>query len=117
MFEGEKLKTEAIRLLEGLEDGNLDFVEAYRITEKMDPVVIYFVMRFLREKYPPNNPASQGVVERMIKFTTDYDQVVKLAKKGEKDPLKEWFDDAYSMREFFPRPEELISELVEKLEG
>lgn len=110
-------KREALRLLEGLENGNLTTADAYNVADKLDPVLVYFVLRYLREKYPPNEPRSQGVATRLVELTSTYDSIVKKSKAGEKDVLREWFDDSYTTREFFNEPEEFISMIVEKIEG
>lgn len=108
---------ESLRLLRGLESGTLTTGDAFNIAEERDPVLVYFILRYLREKYPPSQPTSAGVVQRVIDLTRGYEEIVKMAKKGEKDPLREWFDDAYGMREFFDRDAELIEMIVDKIDG
>lgn len=108
---------EGKRLLTGLETGKMSTADAYNIADERDPVVVYFVLRFLREKYPPGNPASQGVMERLLELTKTYDDIVKMSKQGEKDSMREWFDDTYEMREFFGSGEAMIDMIVEKLES
>jgi hypothetical protein len=110
-------KRESLRFLKGLENGNLTAADAYNIADKRDPVMVYFVMRYLREKYPASNPAAQGVTQRLLELTRTYDGIVKASKAGEKDSITEWFDDTYEMREFFDKPDELVDMLVEKIEG
>ena len=41
--------------------------------------------------------AAAGVVQRLIELTGTYDSIVKASKEGESDPMREWFDDSYSM--------------------
>lgn len=110
-------KREGLRLLNGLENGTLTTADAFNIADKRDPVIIYFVMRYLREKYPASSPAALGVNQRLVELTGTYDSLVSKAKKGEKDPIREWFDDTYELKQFFDKPGELIDHLVEKIEG
>jgi hypothetical protein len=108
---------ETLRLLLGLENGTLTTADAYNLAEVRDPVLIYFVLRFLREKYPPSQPTSAGVVQRLIDLTRTYADIVKKSKQGEKDPLREWFDDAYAIRDYFDRPGDFIEMIVEKIDS
>jgi hypothetical protein len=108
---------EGLRLLEGLENGTLSSADAYTIADKRDPVLLYFILRYLREKYPAGKPTSQGVVQRVVELTSTYDDVVKKAKAGEQDSMREWFDDAYAMRDYFDRSSELVEMIVDKLES
>lgn len=110
-------KRESLRFLTGVENGTLTAADAANVASKRDPVIVHFVLRYLREKYPASNPASQGVTQRLLELTSTYDGLVKAAKKGEKDSITEWFDDTYNIREYFDRPEELVDMLVEKIEG
>jgi hypothetical protein len=56
-------------------------------------------------------------MERMVELTKTYDDLVKMAKKAEKDPIREWFDDTYRVKEFQGRSHELMELIVEKIEG
>lgn len=106
---------EGIRLLTGLENGTLSSADAYNIAERRDPVLVYFVLRYLREKYPLGE--SSGVARRLIELTSTYDQLVKMSKTGEKDILREWFDESYNMRQFFDQSSQFVELIVEKIEG
>jgi hypothetical protein len=110
-------KREGLRLLSGLESGSMTIADAYTIADKRDPVVVYFVLRFLREKYPPSSAAGSGVTGRLVELTSTYDDLVKRSRQGERDSLREWFDDTYNLREFFDRPAELVDLIVDKIEG
>jgi hypothetical protein len=110
-------KQEAGRLLLGLENGTMSSADAFNIADKRDPVLVYFVIRYLREKYPPTDPQSQGVIQRLVELTGTYDSIVKACKEGEADPMQEWFDDTYSMRDFFSDADNFVDVVVEKLEG
>ncbi len=108
---------ESLRLLNGLEKGTLTAADAFNVADSRDPVIVYFVLRYLREKYPASSPASQGVTSRLVELTGTYDSVIKASKKGEKDSIREWFDDTFEIREFFDKPTELMELLVEKIES
>lgn len=108
---------DAYRLLSGLEDGNVSVADCHTTADTLDPVLLHWVFRFLRDKYPATNPQSQGVLSRLLEISKTYPELVARAKEGEKDVISEWFDETYSTREFFSDPETMISHLVEKLEG
>lgn len=111
------IKKKSEQALNGIEEGNMTPYDAYLILEILDPVIVYFILRFLREKYPHTHPQAQGVISRMIEITNTYPDIVKKAQKGEKDMIREWFDDAYTVRQFFSEPETMIDMIVEKVEG
>jgi hypothetical protein len=53
----------------------------------------------------------------MVELTRTYDDLVKMAKKAEKDPIKEWFDDTYRLKDYQGRPHELLEMIVDKIES
>ncbi len=110
-------KQEAGRLLAGLEEGGMSAADAFDIADQRDPLMVYFIFRYLREKYPPGGPQSQGIVERLLELASTYDGLMKATKAAERDPMREWFDDTHSMSEFFGDSQEFIDMIVEKLEG
>lgn len=110
-------KRDALRLLQGLENGTMSGADAFAITETTDPVIIFFVFRFLREKYPPGSADSSGVMGRLLELSSTYPEVVRKAKEGEQDVICEWFNETYDLREFFVEEENLFDLLVEKLNG
>jgi len=108
---------EGLRLLNGIENGTLSASDAYTIADQRDPTLVYFVFRYLREKYAPGRPESAGVLKRLLELTGTYDDLMKKTKAAEKDPLKEWFDDSHNMREFFASPDGFVQMIVDKIEG
>ena len=110
-------KREGLRLLNGLENGTLTAADAFNIADKRDPVILYFVLRYLREKYPATAPSSTGVKQRLVELTGTYDSLVSKSKQGEKDCIREWFDDSFELKKFFDKPGDLIELLVDKIEG
>jgi hypothetical protein len=110
-------RSESLRLLQGIEAGTLSTADAFNISDKIDPTLLYFVFRYLRESYPATNPSSKGVLERMVEISSTYPQLVAKAKKGEKDPIREWFDETYSIRDFRENSEEFIDLIYGKIDG
>ena len=45
-------KSQALRLLNGLEMGGLDPSEGRILAEDLDPVLVHLIVRYLREAYP-----------------------------------------------------------------
>jgi len=110
-------RSEALRLLTGLENGTMSASDAYNIAKNRDPILLYFVLRFLRENYPPSSPDSLGVMERLVELTGTYADIVDMIKEGEKDPMTEWFDDGYTAQQYRSQPDAYLDLIIEKLEG
>ncbi|MGE0171775.1 MAG: hypothetical protein AB7T49_03285 [Oligoflexales bacterium] len=110
-------KSNAKRALSGLENGSMPASDIYQLASKIDPVLVHWIFRFLREKYPVSNPASAGVLQRVLGLTTDYPDLVKKAKKGEADLITEWFNDSYSVRDYFRNGEELLDVIFDKMDS
>ena len=108
-------KAEARRLLGAWEDGKLGARDTFNLVEKADPTLVYFVFTWLRAWYPSSHPASDGVLSRMGELCSQFPKAARMAQNGKKDPLVEWFEDAYGYRDF--RADEFIDLVVEKLEG
>ncbi len=107
----------ALRLLQGLEAGGVSAAEAQTLAQDLDPVLVYFIVRFLREVFPASNPATSAVLERVTKLTSAYPGLVDKSKEGERDPVAQWFAGQHSLRGFRGRGRELIEMIVEKLES
>jgi hypothetical protein len=110
-------KGEAVRLLRGLEAGGLAAADARIIAEILDPVLVHFIVKYLRESYPASNPAATAVLDRVVELTSTYPAIVEKSKEGEQDPVSVWFEDEYSFGEFRGRGRELIEMIVDKLES
>lgn len=110
-------RNHALRLLRGLDEGGLDVSEARALAEELDPVLVYVVVRFLREVYPASDPAASPVLERVVQLTSAYPALVAKSKEGEEDPVSRWFSSEYSFRDFRGRGDELIDLIVDKLES
>jgi len=109
-------RNEAMRLLKGLEDGSVDAVDARILAEDLDPVLLYIIVRYLREVYPATDPAASPVLERVLKLTSTYPKMVEKSKAGEQDPVSRWFESESSFRDFRGRADELIELIIDKLE-
>jgi hypothetical protein len=110
-------RNQALRLLRGLDEGGIDATEARILAEELDPVLVYVVVRYLREIYPASDPAASPVLERVVGLTSAYPAIVEKSREGEQDPVSEWFTSEYSFRDFRGRGPELIELIVDKLES
>ena len=113
----EAQKAHGKRILSAIEGGMTSVADIYKMVEDQDPSLVYFVVKYLRKKYPPTHQAADAITSRIVELTGTYDDVRDLYQKGEKDILTEWFEDNYSWGEFRDRPEEFIDLIIEKIEG
>lgn len=107
----------AVYVLEGIEDNKLDHEKVAKYIVDLDPVIVYFILRFLRDKYPASNPSSTGVLERLLQVINTHPEVLKRSKVGEKDGVTEWFLESYELRSYFKSPDELFQMLMDKIDG
>lgn len=110
-------KSEAMRLLSGIENGSMNTADAYAIANKRDPLLVYFVVRYLRETYRHDQQNGSAVLNRLIDLTATYQDVQKMIKEAEADVMVTWFNDTHEIREFKNNAEGYIDLIVEKLEG
>jgi hypothetical protein len=113
----EAMVRDGLRWLEGIEDGTLGTGDLYNLSQKMDPVLIHLIIKFLRKKYPSIKPEAAAVMARLVDLTSNYPEVVKQMKEAEADPVSEWFADTYNFGEFYSKPQEMLELIVEKLES
>lgn len=109
-------KDAANRLLAGLENGTLPPHEATGLAENLDPVLVCFIVRFLRECYPASDPVAPAVLGRVVALMSASREVVARSKEGERDPITQWLVENYSFRDYRGRGAELIALIVDKLE-
>lgn len=107
-------KRDAERLLAGLENGTMTAADAAVVAENLDPVLVYCIVRYLRDIYPASDPAASSVLERVVALTRTPPVVVKF-KAGEQDPVSRWFEAEHTFRGFRGRGSEMVGVLVEKL--
>ena len=110
-------KNEALQLLQGLEGGGMPTTRAQILAEDLDPVLVYFIVRFLRETYPATDPAATAVLERVVPLTSAYPGIIEKSKAGELDQVSQWFAGDDTFRHFTGRGRELVGMIVDKLNG
>ncbi len=110
-------KREALRLLTGLENGGMTTADALVLAQTLDPVLVYLIVRYLRESYPASNPAATSVLERVVALTSKHAAFVKKCRDGEQDPVSQWFEAEHSPGSFRGRGSEFIDVIVDKLES
>ena len=106
----------ALRLLAGLEDGGLSIADGRFIAERLDPVLVHVIVRYLRESYPASHPAATPVLERLVKLMAAPGIVAK-SKQGEEDSVSSWFENEHSFAEFRGRGREMLELIVDKLDS
>lgn len=110
-------RRDALAFLAALEGGGVDAARARALGERLDPVLVHLLVRYLREVYPPAEPAASAVLERVVALTRAWPGMVAVAKQGEADPVSAWFVSEHGFREFRGRGEALVDVVVGKLEG
>jgi len=105
----------AIDLIEKIEDGRMSSSDAYMIIERLDPLLAYFCLRFLREKY--SHQSGSAAINCITEIVSTYEDVKKMMKEGAADPMNEWFDDGYTVREYSADPDGYVDLIIEKLES
>ena len=110
-------RSQALRLLKGLEMGGLDPAEGRILAEDLDPVLVHMIVRFLREVYPATAPAARPVLERVVALTDAFPGIVARAKQGENDSITSWFTSEHSFQEFRSRGDTMLDIVIDKLES
>ena len=106
---------QALRALEGIEQGSMTTAQSFQALDEADPTLVYFIFSWLRAHYPPHHPAAEGVLGRLAAVCSEHPVLPRKAKEGQADPVVGWFEDAYAYRDVDSR--EFIALVVEKLEG
>ena len=101
------------RFMDAIEQGTVTLADAFSISENLDPLLMYFLLKYLREKYPAER---EGPSARLLEFLSTYPSIARLASPPKDEPMVEWFDDSYSVRSFKTR-ENFVEAIVDKLEG
>ncbi len=114
-MEFELEKRAARHLIAAIDDGTLSTSDTFHLVKDADPALVHFVFAWLRATYTTSHPASDAVLGRLGALCTKHPEVLKLARSGASDPLVEWFEDAYSYRDF--NADDFVDLVVEKLEG
>ncbi len=111
----EKEQRDALSLLQSIENGTLQGVEAgYRLDET-DPALVYFIFTWIRHRYGNDHPAAAGVIGRLVEITNGRNTVKAKMREGKSDFIVQWFEEEHRYKDFDAR--EFIALIVEKLEG
>jgi hypothetical protein len=110
-------RRDARRLLAGLENGGMSAHDSFLIAERLDPVLVYAVVRYLRDVYPASDPAARSVLDRVVALMSKHAAVVVKFKTGGEDAVSRWFETEYSFRAFKGRADEMFEILAEKIES
>ena len=110
-------KDTALRLLHSLENGGRSAKDAAILAADLDPVLVYFIVRHLRETYPASDPAATAVLDRVVALTSAFPGLVAKSQEGELDSVSEWFAGEYTFGSFRGQGDELIALIVNKLES
>lgn len=110
-------RRDAIELLHALENGVPAPSSAVAAAERIDPVLVYAIVSYLRAVYRASDPAASPILERVVKLTSASAAVLRKHRDGESDPVSRWFESEYEYRDFRGRGEDLIDLLIEKIEG
>lgn len=106
----------AQRLLAGLESGALAPADAGFLASRIDPVLVWAVVGYLRASYPASDRAASAVLERVVALTHSDPAVVAAVRAGEADPVARWFLDEYGFGAWRGRGAEMIALVAEKLD-
>jgi hypothetical protein len=111
-------KRDALRLLAGLENGGMSGTDAAFLAEGLDPVLVYVIVKFLREVYPASDPAATSVLERVVDMTRHGGPAFRKSyAEGEKDSISRWFESEHAYGEFRGNGAHMIGIVVDKLES
>jgi hypothetical protein len=109
----EQHERDALRILEGIENGTMSAVESSGLIDDADPALVYLIVTWLRKNYAKHDN-SDAVLGRLAEISSRK-SVADKVKEGQADPVVQWFEDAYSYRKL--EAKEFISLIIEKLEG
>jgi len=110
----EQEQRQALRLLQGIENGTLSASDAGLLIDDADPALVYFILTWLRQRYV-GHPAAEGVIGRIVELTSGYNSVKAKMREGKSDSLVAWFEGEYEYRDYSAT--DFIALIVEKLEG
>ena len=110
----EQQQRAALRILDSIEDGTTKPADAAELIGAADPALVYLLLTWLRNHYAGHD-AGDAVLGRLGAVTSAYPAVTKKMKEGQTDSMVEWFEDAYSYREFDAKA--FVALIVDKLES
>jgi LmbE family N-acetylglucosaminyl deacetylase len=103
----------ALRILEGIEEGNMTPAESLALVEDADPALVYLLFTWLRKRYA-NHENADAVIGRLVAISGRGSIAAKM-KEGQADPVARWFEETYSYRKL--EAPELVEIIVDKLES
>ncbi len=109
----EQPRREALRILEGIEDGTMSASDSAELVARADPALIYLIFTWLRRRYAGHANAD-SVLSRLA-AVSERPAIAARVKEGQDDPIVEWFQDSYSYREL--EKDKFIELVIEKIEG
>jgi hypothetical protein len=109
----EHAQREALRILEGIEEGTASTADSLALVEDADPALVYLIFTWLRKRYA-DHPNADAVIGRLV-AVSGRGAVAKKMKEGHADSVVAWFEDAYSYRDLSSH--EFIALIVDKLES
>ena len=112
----EMLIREVNHFMDIIEEGNSELSNAYNQLLEFDPLLTHFLLRYLHDKHPITD-RNAGPGRRLLELVTTYKDIARLANPPKNEPIIEWFEDSYNVKDFFTNREEFVSLIVEKLEG
>lgn len=101
------------RFMDAVSDGMIPLEEASLIAEELDPLLVYFMLRYLKEMYGKDQQGSGG---RLLQLLSNYPVLAKLAVAPKNEPMLEWFNDSHTVHSFHSR-DEYLNTIIDKLEG
>jgi hypothetical protein len=109
----EQQQREALRILEGIENGTTSPRDLAELVDDADPALLYLIFRWLRKRYV-DHANSDTVIGKLVELGNRGSIAAKM-KEGQADPVVAWFEDAYSYRDLDAKA--FIELIVEKLES
>ncbi|MEO8842308.1 MAG: hypothetical protein ABI591_18655 [Kofleriaceae bacterium] len=103
---------EALRILEGIEEGTMSASDSQAIVEEADPALVYLIFTWLRKRYKDHTNAD-AVIGRLVEVS-NRGNIAKQMNEGKLDPVSRWFEENYSYKDL--EKTEFIELVVDKLE-
>jgi hypothetical protein len=103
---------EALRILEGIEEGTMSASDSQAIVEEADPALVYLIFTWLRKRYKEHTN-SDAVIGRLVEVS-NRGNIAKQMNEGKADPVSRWFEENYSYKDL--EKKEFIELVVDKLE-
>jgi hypothetical protein len=103
---------DALRILEGIEEGTMSANDSQSLVEEADPALVYLIFTWLRKRYK-DHTNSDAVIGRLVEVS-NRGEIAKQMNEGKADPISRWFEENYSYKDL--EKKEFIELVVDKLE-